>query len=72
MKLLKQWKSIITVYPDKDIYETYIKLTEAQPFLNNTELEYIETLEVAGVKFIGDADKAEDDLKKAYEIGQKF
>ncbi len=59
-------------YPNKDIYETYIKLTEAQPFINNTELEFIETLEVAGVKFIGDADKAEDDLKKAYEIGQKF
>ena len=59
-------------YPDKDIYETYIKLTEAQPFLNNTELEFIETLEVAGAKFIGDADNAEDDLKKAYEIGQKF
>ena len=59
-------------YPDKDIYQPYIKLTETQPFLNNTELEYIETLEVAGVKFIGDADKAEDDLKKAYEIGQKF
>ena len=57
---------------DKDIYEPYIKLTEAQPFMNNTELEYIETLEVAGVKFIGDADNAEDDLKKAYEIGQKF
>lgn len=64
---------IIThAYPGKDIYETYIKLTEAQPFLNNTELEFIETLEVAGVKFIGDADKAESDLKKAYEIGQKF
>lgn len=64
---------IIThAYPEKDIYETYIKLTEAQPFLNNTELEFIETLEVAGVKFIGDVDKAEDDLKRAYEIGQKF
>ena len=59
-------------FPDKDIYEPYIKLTEAQPFLNNTELEFIETLEVAGVKAIGDADNAEDDLKKAYEIGQKF
>ena len=59
-------------YPGTDVYETYIKLTEAQPFLNNTELEYIETLEVAGVKEIGDADKAEEDLKKAYEIGQKF
>lgn len=59
-------------FPDKEMYADYIKLTEAQPFLNNTELEYIETLEVAGVKFIGDADKAEDDLKKAYEIGQKF
>ena len=59
-------------YPNKDIYETYIKLTEAQPFLNNTELEFIETLEVAGVKFIGDADEKEEDLKKAYEIGQKF
>ena len=59
-------------FPDKDIYEPYIKLTEAQPFLNNTELEYIETLEVAGVKFIGDAEKAEDDLKRAYDIGQKF
>ena len=59
-------------YPDKDIYEPYIRLTETQPFLNNTELEYIETLEVAGVKFIGDADKATDDLKKAYEIGRKF
>ena len=59
-------------FPDKEMYVDYIKLTEAQPFLNNTELEYIETLEVAGVKFIGDADKAEDDLKKAYEIGQKF
>ena len=59
-------------YPDKDAYENYIKLTEVQPFLNNTELEYIETLEVAGVKFIGDADKAENDLKKAYEIGKKF
>ena len=59
-------------YPDKDIYEPYIRLTEAQPFLNNTELEYVETLEVAGVKFIGDADKATDDLKKAYEIGRKF
>ena len=64
---------IIThAYPGKDIYETYIKLTEAQPFINNTELEFIETLEVAGVKFIGDADNAEEDLKKAYEIGQKF
>ncbi len=50
-------------YPDKGIYEPYIKLTEAQPFLNNTELEYIETLKVAGVKFIGDADKVEDDFK---------
>ena len=59
-------------YPGLDVYETYIKLTEAQPFLNNTELEFIETLEVAGVKFIGDADKKEEDLKKAYEIGQKF
>lgn len=59
-------------YPGKDIYETYIKLTEAQPFINNTELEFIETLEVAGVKFIGDADEKEEDLKKAYEIGQKF
>ena len=59
-------------FPDKDIYQPYIKLTEAQPFLNNTELEYIETLEVAGVKEIGDADNAEDDLKKAYDIGQKF
>ena len=59
-------------FPDKDIYQDYIRLTEAQPFMNNTELEYIETLEVAGVKFIGDADRAEDDLKKAYEIGQKF
>ena len=51
---------------------THAYLTEAQPFLNNTELEFIETLEVAGVKFIGDADKKEEDLKKAYEIGQKF
>ncbi|MBR1610756.1 MAG: flavodoxin family protein [Methanobrevibacter sp.] len=59
-------------YPGTDIYETYIKLTEAQPFLNNTELEFIETLEVPGVKFIGDADKKEEELKKAYEIGQKF
>ena len=59
-------------YPDKDIYEAYIKLTEAQPFMNNTELEYIDTLEVAGVKEIGDVENSEDDLKKAYEIGQKF
>lgn len=59
-------------YPDKDIYEAYIKLTETQPFMNNTELEYIETLEVAGVKEIGDVENSEDDLKKAYEIGQKF
>lgn len=59
-------------YPDKEIYQDYIKLTEAQPFINNTELEFIETLEVAGVKFIGDADDKEEDLKKAYEIGQKF
>lgn len=59
-------------FPDKDIYEPYIKLTEAQPFMNNTELEYIETLEVAGVKEIGDVENSEDDLKKAYEIGQKF
>lgn len=62
----------IHAYPDKTIYEPYIKLTETQPFLNNTELEFIETLEVAGVKEIGDADNAEEDLKKAYEIGQKF
>lgn len=59
-------------FPDKNMYEAYIRLTEAQPFINNTELEFIETLEVAGVKFIGDADKATEDLKKAYEIGQKF
>ena len=59
-------------FPDKNIYEPYIKLTEAQPFMNNTELEYIETLEVAGVKNIGDVENNEEDLKKAYEIGQKF
>ena len=59
-------------FPDKDIYQPYIKLTEAQPFMNNTELEYIETLEVAGVKAIGDAENSTEDLKKAYEIGQKF
>ncbi len=59
-------------FPDKNMYEAYIRLTEAQPFINNTELEFIETLEVAGVKFIGDADKATEDLKRAYEIGQKF
>lgn len=59
-------------FPDKNMYEAYIRLTEAQPFINNTELEFIETLEVAGVKFIGDADKAIEDLKRAYEIGQKF
>ena len=49
----------------KTYNKDYIKLTETQPFLNNTELEYIETLEVAGVKFIGDADKAKEDLKKS-------
>ena len=71
MTFQKVWIFLVT-FPDKNIYDPYIKLTEAQPFMNNTELEYIETLEVAGVKLIGDADKAEEDLKKAYEIGQKF
>ena len=59
-------------FSDKNMYEAYIKLTEVQPFINNTELEFIETLEVAGVKDIGDVENKEDDLKKAYEIGQKF
>lgn len=47
-------------------------MVKAQPFENNTELEIVDALEVGGVKFIGDADKAEDALKKAYEIGLKF
>ena len=54
-------------FPDKDIYEPYIKLTEAQPFLNNTELEFIETLELAGVKEIGDADNAKKTLKSIWD-----
>ena len=43
-----------------------------QPFEMNTELEMVDCLEVGGVKFIGDADNAEDALKKAYGIGLKF
>ena len=43
-----------------------------QPFEMNTELELVGSLEVGGVKFIGDADNAHDALKKAYEIGLKF
>lgn len=59
-------------YPGNDIYGTYIKLTEAQPFLNNTELEFIETLEVPGVKFIGDADKKKKNLKRLMKLVKNF
>lgn len=59
-------------YPGDDFYKPYINLVKAQPFENNTELEIVDTLEVGGVKYIGDADKAAEALKKAYEIGLKF
>ncbi len=59
-------------YPGNDFYRSYMDLVKAQPFENNTEMEIVDTLEVGGVKFIGDADKAEDALKNAYKIGLKF
>ncbi|WP_407380984.1 hypothetical protein [Methanobrevibacter sp.] len=59
-------------HPGDDFYKPYIDLVLKQPFEMNTELEIVDCLEVGGVKFIGDADKAEDALKRAYEIGLKF
>ena len=59
-------------YPGDDFYRPYIDLVIKQPFEMNTELEMVDCLEVGGVKFIGDADNAEDALKKAYGIGLKF
>ena len=40
--------------------------------MDNEELECIESLEVAGVKFIDDFNKAEKDVDKAHESCQKF
>ena len=59
-------------YPGDDFYRPYIDLVIKQPFEMKTELEMADCLEVGGVKFIGDADNAEDALKKAYGIGLKF
>lgn len=72
-KLTGKAAMILThAYPVEDMYKAYIELVETQSFAIIPELEYLETLEVAGVKFIGDAEKADEYLNKAYEIGQKF
>ncbi|MBE6510881.1 MAG: flavodoxin family protein [Methanobrevibacter sp.] len=62
----------VHAYPGDDFYRPYVDSVLKQPFEMNTELEIVGSLEVGGVKFIGDADKAEEALKKAYEIGLKF
>lgn len=63
---------LVHAYPDSEMYASYMDLVRTQPFEMNTELEVIGTLEVGDVKFVGDADKKSDDLKRAYEIGLKF
>ena len=53
-------------------YDAYLQLTIAQPFKNNTEMEFIGALDVGDVKMPGDVKEKEDDLKEAYELGKKF
>ena len=59
-------------YPGDDFYKSYVDLVCTQPFEMNTDLENVGVLEVGGVKFIGDADKNDGALRKAYDIGLKF
>lgn len=53
-------------------YDSYLKLTIAQPFENNMQMEIVGTLDAGDLKFPGEAKEREDLLKEAYEIGKKF
>ncbi|MDO5819291.1 MAG: flavodoxin family protein [Methanobrevibacter sp.] len=53
-------------------YDAYLQLTIAQPFQNNTEMEFIGAIDAGDVKFPGDVKEKPDILKEAYELGKKF
>lgn len=53
-------------------YDAYLQLTIAQPFQNNTEMEFIGAIDAGDVKFPGDVKDKPEILKEAYELGKKF